>query len=88
MPDIINYSPLWGVWSITRPIGSGTFGDVYEAKRTDMGKEYFAAVKHISIPPRGTTLQTLQAEGVATDDGRGLGTALLSRTAGHPGKGD
>jgi|GEM_PF-968509 len=68
MPDIMNYSPLWGVWSITRPIGSGTFGDVYEAKRTDMGKEYFAAVKHISIPPRGTTLQTLQAEGVATDE--------------------
>ena len=68
MPDIMSYSPLWGVWNITKQIGSGTFGDVYEAKRTDTGKEYAAAIKHISIPPKGTSLQELQAEGVVTDE--------------------
>ena len=67
MPGIESYSPLWGVWSITKQIGSGAFGDVYEATRTDTGREYYAAIKHISIPPKGMSIKTLQAEGIVTD---------------------
>ena len=68
MPDISSFTPLWGAWEIVRPLGSGSFGDVYEVKRNDTGREYSAAVKHISIPPKGTNYQTLQAEGSVTDE--------------------
>lgn len=68
MPDISSFTPLWGVWNIVRQIGSGTFGDVYEVRRSDTGKNYTAAVKHISIPPKGTSIQTLLADGIVTDE--------------------
>jgi len=68
MPDIMSFSPLWGIWHITKHIGSGTFGDVYEAKRAEMGREYVTAIKHIPILPKGTTLRELQAEGKVTDE--------------------
>ena len=67
MPDIMNFSPLWGVWNIVRQLGSGTFGDVYEARRSELGREYSSAIKHISIPPKGTDIRSLQAEGIITD---------------------
>ena len=68
MPEIMNFSPLWGVWTIGNPLGSGTFGDVYEARRIDAGREYVSAIKHIPIPPKGTTIQMLYADGIVTDD--------------------
>lgn len=67
MSTISELSPLWGIWQIEKPIGSGTFGDVYLAKRYDTGREYTAAVKHISIPPKGVTIDALRAEGTVTD---------------------
>ena len=68
MPDITDYSPLWGVWNIEQLLGSGTFGDVYKAKRIDSGREYLSAIKHISIPPRSTNIQALRADGIVTDE--------------------
>ena len=68
MIDIANFSPLWGVWSIEKPLGSGTSGDVYEVRRIDANRQYAAAVKHISIPPKGTSIQALYADGTVTDE--------------------
>ena len=68
MTDITSFSPLWGVWNIEQLLGSGTFGDVYKAKRVDSGREYLSAIKHISIPPRSTNMQALRADGIVTDE--------------------
>lgn len=68
MFDATKAAPLWGVWKLEKQLGAGTFGDVYVARRSEMGREYTAAVKHISIPPKGITLQTLKADGLISDD--------------------
>ncbi|MEN8906423.1 MAG: serine/threonine-protein kinase [Clostridiales bacterium] len=49
--DIIyNYDPLWGNWFINKHIGTGSIGKVYKVKKLEYGKEFFSAVKFISIP--------------------------------------
>ena len=68
MTDAIAFSPLWGVWEITSLLGSGTFGEVYQARRSEFGREFLAAVKHIPLPPKGAQLQALQADGVVSDE--------------------
>lgn len=41
---------IWPGYETVRLIGKGTYGAVYEIKKTDAGGEYFSAVKKISIP--------------------------------------
>ena len=46
------YEPIFGVWRIRQPIGSGSYGKVFEIERTDPldGTVYTGALKVISIP--------------------------------------
>jgi uncharacterized lipoprotein YmbA len=39
-----------GKWTLTRLIGEGSCGKVFEARREDFGAAYRAAVKIITIP--------------------------------------
>ena len=37
-------------WTITKQIGRGSFGTVYEIQREDFGQVYRAALKVITVP--------------------------------------
>ena len=48
-----HYQPgdvVLGKWKLTRLIGEGSFGKVFEAEREDFGATYKAAIKIITIP--------------------------------------
>ena len=47
------YEPVFGVWTIRRLIGTGSYGKVFEIQRTDplSGSVYTGALKIISILP-------------------------------------
>ena len=68
MKDIHSFEPLWGTWKIDKLLGSGGFGKVYKAVRREYGQEYWAAIKHISIPQSEDDLQRLYAEGSVSDE--------------------
>ena len=57
---------LWGVWTIEEKIGSGSFGTVYKAKKEELGKTFYAAIKHISLPKDQDELDELRREGNIT----------------------
>ena len=44
------YEPFFGSWKIVRLIGEGTYGKVFEIRRSEYGIEEKAALKIISIP--------------------------------------
>ncbi|MDE6589636.1 MAG: serine/threonine protein kinase, partial [Oscillospiraceae bacterium] len=50
MQDIKDFEPLFGGWEIDEPLGEGSYGMVYKIVKRDMGGEYWAAVKHLSLP--------------------------------------
>ena len=43
-------SVVFNSWTITRQIGKGSFGTVYEIQREDFGQVYHAALKVITVP--------------------------------------
>ncbi|MBQ7091302.1 MAG: protein kinase [Clostridia bacterium] len=68
MIDIHSFEPLWGAWKIDKLLGSGSYGSVYKAVRREYGQEYWAAIKHVSIPMSEAELQTVYDEGLASDE--------------------
>ena len=61
------YAPgdvVFGRWTLTRLIGEGSFGRVYEARREDFGVTYRAAVKIITIPRSQSEVRSARAEGM------------------------
>ena len=67
MSKIEDFTPLWGVWQVDGLIGEGSFGKVYKAVRKDFGKEYFCAVKHISIPHNNAEIEQFMHENMSND---------------------
>ena len=59
------YEPLFGEWRISRLIGKGSFGEVYEIERSNFGTIYKAALKVISIPIDESELQELMSSGMS-----------------------
>ena len=54
----------WPGWETVRLIGRGSFGAVYEIKRSILGgEEEFAAMKIISIPQKDSDIEELRSEG-------------------------
>lgn len=51
MRDIHSLEPLWNEWHVKRRLGYGAYGTVYEIEKKSLGRSYYAAVKHIPIPP-------------------------------------
>lgn len=58
------YEPLFGAWYITRLIGEGSFGKVFEIERKDFGKTYKAAMKAITIPQNRGDIKNLTMSGI------------------------
>ncbi len=58
----------WPGWECVRLIGTGSFGKVYEIRRTEYGREFKAALKVITIPPDDVSLQQVYNEGMGEQD--------------------
>ena len=58
------YEPVFGVWQITRLIGEGSFGKVFEIEREDFGVTYKAALKAITVPANESEVREVMAEGM------------------------
>ncbi len=55
---------IWPEWKITKQLGKGSYGVVYEAVRTDNHVQSHAAIKVISIPCDSGEIESLQSEGL------------------------
>ena len=51
-------------WTLTRLIGEGSFGRVFEAQREDYGRIYKAAVKIITIPQSQSEIKSVMGDGI------------------------
>lgn len=55
---------IWPEWTLGKRIGSGSYGVVYEAVRSEYGVENHAAIKVISIPSSEAEVDSLRSEGL------------------------
>lgn len=86
---------VWKDWRVTRLIGEGSFGKVYEIVRNNFGIEEHSALKVITIPTSTAEVQSFRNEGMdensVTEYYRGLvrdfvqEIALMSKLKGNPG---
>lgn len=66
MSDIHTFEPLWSEWYIVKRLGQGSFGTVYLAQKSEFGKKYYSAIKHIKIPVDDHAADELYSETDAT----------------------
>lgn len=61
--NIQDYMPRW---EVVRPIGNGSFGQVYEIKKEEVAQdgEYRSALKVISVPHDPTQYKTYKDDGL------------------------
>lgn len=62
------YEPVFGAWYIKRLIGEGSFGQVYEIERNELGATYNAALKTITIPQSQSEIKSIMADGMSRKD--------------------
>lgn len=58
------YEPFFNSWYITKMIGEGSFGRVYEVEREDFGRKYKSALKIITIPQNKNEIKSAMADGM------------------------
>lgn len=58
-------SVVFNSWTITRQIGKGSFGTVYEIQREDFGQVYRAALKVITVPQSAEEVRAALEEGMS-----------------------
>jgi len=61
------YEPVFGTWSISREIGEGSFGKVFELERNEFGYTYKAALKAITIPQSQAEIDSALDDGMDDD---------------------
>lgn len=61
------YEPIFGVWYITKLLGKGSFGEVYEITREELGTTYKAALKIISVPQDEDDVKVRMTAGTDVD---------------------
>ncbi len=62
------FEPFFGSWKITRLIGEGSFGKVFEIERTEFGRTYKSALKAITIPERPSEIKDALMSGMSEQD--------------------
>ena len=55
---------VMGNWELTRLLGAGSFGNVFEAERIDFGVVYRSAIKIITIPQDQREVKSVRTEGM------------------------
>ena len=60
-----NGTTVFSNWVITRQIGKGSFGTVYEIQREDFGQTYHAALKIITVPQSEEEVRSALDEGMS-----------------------
>ena len=58
------YEPVFGVWKITKQIGQGSFGRVFEIERQDFGQTYKAALKIMTVPQNESEVESVMSTGM------------------------
>jgi len=58
------YEPFFGSWSISKMLGEGSFGKVFEIERQDFGTTYKAALKIITVPQNESEVKSIMASGM------------------------
>ena len=65
------YEPIFGSWYITRLIGEGSFGKVFEMEREDFGVTCKAALKAITIPASQSEMRSVMDGGTDAAEAHG-----------------
>ena len=58
------HEPFWGSWYITKLIGQGNFGKVFEIERQEFDETYRAALKIITVPQNESEIKNVLASGM------------------------
>jgi serine/threonine protein kinase len=58
------YEPIFGSYRISKLLGEGSYGKVYEIVRQDFGVTYKAALKVITVPKNKNDLKNAMSEGM------------------------
>jgi serine/threonine protein kinase len=58
------YEPIFGSWYITKKLGEGSFGKVFEIEREDFGEVYKSALKAITVPQSQEEVKSVLYEGM------------------------
>ena len=71
------YEPIFGSWHITKMLGEGSFGKVFEIERQDFGETYKAALKAIIVLQSESEVKSVMASGMDGADGSEYFEGLL-----------
>ena len=58
------YEPFFGSWYITRKLGQGNFGKVFQIERQEFDETYKAALKIITVPQSESEIKSVMASGM------------------------
>ena len=61
------FEPIFGSWRITKLIGEGSFGQVYEIEKEEFGAVFKSALKIITVPKSESDIVNAAADGMDED---------------------
>ena len=67
MDEYKKYEPIFGSWYLSKIIGKGSFGKVFEITREEYGATYKSALKIISVPQDDEEIKNRMTEGTDLD---------------------
>ena len=67
MDEYRKYEPIFGSWYLSRLLGKGSFGKVFEITREEFGETYKAALKVISVPQDDEDVKARLSGGTDTE---------------------
>ena len=68
MAKQVDVKAFWPEWEIEKLIGSGSYGNVYRARKDVSGVSVYSAIKVISIPFNNSEVESMAAEGLSVGD--------------------
>lgn len=75
--------PYFGNWYISKKLGEGSFGKVFEIRREDFAASQVAALKVITIPQSSSEIESLYASGMDKEGTRGYYWSFVQEVVGE-----